>query len=146
MKRSNLITGIIYFTAGLLFFALSCMDTPLQSLFCGLAGAGIAPGFIMIYKYIYWSRPDRRPAYQEKMETEKIELHDERKEMLRGKTARYMYAYTLLIIGVSVIIFQILSSLTVIEGGRVVIIYLGALFFSELFLSKWIFRKLERKY
>ena len=80
------------------------------------------------------------------LETEKIELHDERKEMLRGKTARYMYAYTLLIIGVSVIIFQILSSLTVIEGGRVVIIYLGALFFSELFLSKWIFRKLERKY
>ena len=146
MKRSELITGILFSTMGIIFFAMACMDTPLQSLFCGLAGAGIGPGVMMISKYVYWSHPDRKTKYTDKLEAEKIEMHDERKEMLRGKTACFLHAYTLLVTGMSCIIFQVLEKLMIIENSRVFIIYLGILFFSEILLSRWLFKQLEKKY
>lgn len=146
MKRSDLITGILFLTIGILFFAMACIDTPLQSLCCGLAGAGMGPGIMMISKYVYWSNPDRKTNYANKLEAEKIEMHDERKEMLRGKTACFLHAYTLVVIGISCIIFQVLGKFMIIENSRIFIIYLGILFFSELLLSWWIFKKLEKKY
>lgn len=45
-------------------------------IFCGLAGAGIMPGIMMLLKYAYWSNPDRKTKYAEKPEEEKIEMHD----------------------------------------------------------------------
>lgn len=146
MKRHDLITGIIFSAVGILFFSMACIDTPLQSLFCGLAGAGIGPGIMMIIKYFYWSQPDRKSKYAEKLETETIEMHDERNEMLRGKTARYLHAYTLVVVGISVIVFQVLQNLMFVENNRIFIIYLGILFFSEIFLSRLIFKWLEKKY
>jgi len=146
MRKTDFMTGIFFVAAGIVFFAIGCIDTPLQSLFCGLAGAGLGPGAMMISKYVYWSHPDRKAKYAEKLETEKIELHDERKEMLRGKAARYLHAYTLAVVGMSVIIFHVLEKFKVFGNCRIFIVYLGMLFFSELFLSRWIFRQLEKKY
>lgn len=101
---------------------------------------------MMIIKYFYWSQPDRKSKYAEKLETETIEMHDERNEMLHGKTARYLHAYTLVVVGISVIVFQVLQNLMFVENNRIFIIYLGILFFSEIFLSRLIFKWLEKKY
>ena len=146
MRKSDLMTGVIFSMVGIIFFAIACVDTPLQSLFCGLAGAGIGPGIMMLLKYAYWSNPDRKTKYAEKLEEEKIEMHDERKEMIRGKTACFLHAYTLVVLGISTIIFQVLEKLMIIGNSRIFIIYLGILFFSEIFLSRWIFKRLEKKY
>lgn len=146
MRRSDLITGILFSTIGIVFFAMACTDIPLQSLFCGLAGAGIGPGVMMISKYVYWSHPDRKTKYTDKLEAEKIKMHDEREEMLRGKTACFLHAYTLVVIGIYCIIFQVLEKLMIIENSRVFIIYLGILFFSEILLYRWIFKQYEKKY
>ncbi len=66
--------------------------------------------------------------------------------MLRGKTARYLYAYTLLAIGISIVIFDILDKLIVIEGTRIFIIYFVLLFLSEVILSHIIMKWLEKRY
>lgn len=146
MKKSNLAVGIIFAVAGIAFFIMAGFDTPFQSLLCGFGGAGLGPGIMMISKYIYWSQPKNKERYDEKLNEEAIEMHDERKEALRGKTARYMYAYTLVIVGISIMVFQILDKLITIEDSKIFIIYLGFLFFSELVLSSYIYKRLNKKY
>lgn len=146
MKKNDLFCGILFTAAGILFLMLACRDTALQSLFCGLAGAGIGPGLMMIGKYAYWSRPEHRERYEEKLEEDRIEMRDERKEMLRGKTARYLYAFTLVVLGLSSVMFQIFEKVGMVEDSKIFIVYLGILFWAELLLSRWIFRRLEKKY
>ena len=146
MKKSNFICGIIFLAAGMVFLMAARLDTPFQDLFWSFAGAGIAPGVVMMAKYVYWSHPNHQAKYSEKLETETIEMHDERKEMLRGKTARYLYAYRLLAIGISIVIFDILDKLIVIEGTRIFIIYFVLLFLSEVILSHIIMKWLEKRY
>ena len=52
MKKSNLVCGIVYTLAGVMFLIAALLtDTKLDSILFGLAGAGIAPGLLMIYKY-----------------------------------------------------------------------------------------------
>ncbi len=146
MKKSNLITGIAYVLAGILFFWASSLDTPFQSIFAGLAGAGLAPGIAMLIKYFYWNKPENRERYADKMDQERIELHDERKEIIRGKAARYQCLLTLGILALSVFLFQILEILGAVAESRIFIIYLGLLFFLELLLSRLLYRWVERKY
>ena len=51
MKKSNLITGIVYLLAGIVFLGTALLtDTKLDGLFFGFAGAGIIPGIMMIFK------------------------------------------------------------------------------------------------
>ena len=40
-------------------------------------GAGIGPGITMICKYVYWSKPENKVRYNEKVKIEKIEMVDE---------------------------------------------------------------------
>ncbi|ONI43738.1 hypothetical protein AN641_09125 [Candidatus Epulonipiscioides gigas] len=77
--------GVIYLLAGM-FFIVLCFIFPDNGIFYGLAGASIGPGLLMLYKHNYWKK--RPSEYEEKIENDKIELTDERKEMIRGKSAR----------------------------------------------------------
>ena len=70
MKRSMLYTGIGYLCAGAAFLALAlATECALTPLFWGLAGGGIGPGAVMVWKYLRWSRPDRREEYEQRAKT-----------------------------------------------------------------------------
>lgn len=80
------------------------------------------------------------------MENMKIIMEDERKEVLRYKSGWYMYIFTLIVLGLTVSVIQILGNYGVLEGARWVVIFLGILFFAELFLGWLIYRQMDKKY
>ena len=74
MEKKHLVSGIGVIGMGLVFFALSFLDSRLQAPFCGFGGACLGAGIAQTIKYVYWSKPERRERYQEKMENMKITI------------------------------------------------------------------------
>lgn len=146
MDKKHLASGIAMIGAGLLCLAIAFLNARIQSLFCGLAGAGLGAGIAQTIKYFYWSKPERRGRYQEKMDNMKIIMEDERKEGLRFRTGWYMYLFTLIVLGLTSSAIQILGNYGVLEGTRWMVIFLGILFFAELILGWVLYRRLEKKY
>ena len=69
MKKSHLITGIVYILIGIVFLLAALFtDTKVDSLLFGFAGACIGPVILMTCKYFYWSSPKNIAVYEEKME------------------------------------------------------------------------------
>ena len=78
MKKSNLITGILYVLFGVACLIVALLiETKLEGILWGFAGAGIFPGIMMICKYFYWSSPKNKERYEERLVNERIEQHDE---------------------------------------------------------------------
>lgn len=147
MKKNNLIKGIIYLLAGFIFLIIALLtDTRLESLYFGFTGAGIGSGVMMICRYFYWNSPKNRERYQEKLEQEKIELHDELKEKLRDKSGRYAYILGLVVISFSMVLFSVLDSLDIIENGNIMVLFLGAYLTFQIILGVVIFKRLLKKY
>jgi hypothetical protein len=147
MKKSNLVCGIVYTLVGVMFLIVALLtDTKLDSILFGLAGAGIAPGLLMIYKYFYWSSPKRSQKYQEMLENERIELHDELKEKIRDKSGRYAYIVGLIITSAAILVFSILGKLELVENYRMIVLYLGGYFVVQIIVGIAIFNYLLKKY
>ena len=121
-------------------------DTKLDGLFFGFAGAGIIPGIMMIFKYCYWSSPKNKERYAEKLENEKIELHDELKEKLRDKSGRYAYTAGLFVIAVSMMLFAVLNSLEIVQTGNIIVLVLGGYLVFQIVIGIVIFNHLMKKY
>ena len=52
-------------------------------------GFGLALGaFVQLVRIYYWSRPERREAYEEKRKAERIDRIDERKQYMRMRAAQ----------------------------------------------------------
>lgn len=84
MKKSNLITGILYVLFGVACLIVALLiETKLEGILWGFAGAGIFPGIMMICKYFYWSSPENKERYEERLENERIEQHDELKTKIQ---------------------------------------------------------------
>lgn len=147
MKKSNLFTGIAY-----VFFGAACLcaaaltETKLDGIFWGFAGAGIFPGIMMICKYFYWSSPERKERYAEKLENERIEMHDELKNKLRNEAGRYAYNIGLLMVSFSILLFGILGALGLIDYARVIILYLSVYLVIQVAVGIIIFNRLMKKY
>ena len=147
MKKSNFITGILYvlFGAACLVAAL-LIETKLEGILWGFAGAGILPGMMMICKYFYWSSPKNRERYEERLENERIEQHDELKTKIRDRAGRYTYSLGLLVICFSILIFGILGALEVIDHARMIVLYLGGYLLFQIIASIVIFNQLMKAY
>lgn len=147
MKKNNLLVGILYLLCGVicLVIALS-LDTKLNSLLFGFSGAMIVPGIMMISKYLYWTAPKNKSKYAERLENEKIELHDERKEKLRDKSGRYAYVIGLLVTSFFIVLFSVLEKLEVITNSKLIILYLGGYLVFQYAVGIIIFRHLNNKY
>lgn len=100
----------------------------------------------MLWKYYYWTRPENRKRYQEKIENENIELHDERKTMLRDKSGRYAYLIGLAVISVSMVVFSIMGNLNIIQNSELIILYLGGYLVFQYIIGVVIFNHLNKKY
>ncbi|MDD3252197.1 MAG: hypothetical protein PHV18_06535 [Lachnospiraceae bacterium] len=146
MKKSMFFTGVSYVLAGCIFLICGIvLNTKINSLLWGFAGAAIGPGLVMICKYFYWSHPKNNSKYIEKIENEKIELHDERKEMLRNKTGRILFLINLVIISIVIVIFSVLGKLELIDFSEPIIITLTVFWVLQLVLFNLIFKALEKK-
>lgn len=132
MKKSNLITGILYVLFGVVCLIVALLiETKLEGILWGFAGAGIFPGIMMICKYFYWSSPKNKEQYEERLENDRIEQHDELKTKIRDRAGRYAYGIGLVVICFSILVFSILGALEVIDNARMIILYLSG------YLRRW---------
>jgi len=147
MKRGMLWTGAAYVLAGIGLLAWSPFaEGRLGSLLFGFGFACLTPGLVMIGKYFYWSEPKRRELYREQMEAERIELRDELNVKLGDKSGRYAYVAGLLVAGVSIPVVSVLEVLELIQGGRLLVLYLGAYLLFQIVVGQVFYRRLRRKY
>ena len=147
MKKGNFISGIFYmlFGAACLTVAL-LLETKLEGILWGFAGAGIFPGIMMICKYFYWSSPKNKERYEKRLENERIEQHDELKTKVRDKAGRCAYTLGLLIICVSILVFGILGAVEFIDNARMIVLYLSGYLLFQIIAGIVIFDQLMKKY
>lgn len=147
MKKSNLVVGICYILAGILCLLAACfMETRLDGLLFGFAGAGLGPGIMMLYRYHYWSAPERQETYRERLEQERIERNDELKEKLRDRAGRYAYLLGLVVISCSMVVFSVLGSLELLENAEMIVLYFGGYLVLQIAAGNLFFRHLLKKY
>lgn len=147
MKKSNLVAGVLYMLFGVAcLIAALLIETTLEGILWGFAGAGIFPGMMMVCKYFYWSSPKNKERYEERLENERIELHDELKTKVREKAGRYTYSLGLLVICFSILIFGILGALELIGNTRMIVLYLSSYLLFQVIAGIVIFNKLMEKY
>ena len=147
MKKSNVIVGLLYvlFGAACLLAAL-LIETKLEGMLWGFAGAGIMSGIAMICRYFYWSAPENKERYEERLENERIELHDELKTKIRDKAGRYAYNLGLLIVSCSIMVFGILGALEIIESARLIVLYLSGYLVVQIIAGIIIFNRIIKQY
>lgn len=121
-------------------------ESKLDGLFFGIAGAGIVSGVAMVFRYLYWSLPKNKEQYQQSLENENIEQHDELKEKIRDKSGRYAYVLGLITISISMLVFSALGSLKIINNSIVIILYLGGYSLFQIIAGISIFNHLLKKY
>ncbi len=147
MKKSNLATGVVYMLLGIGCLLVALLtNTKLDSLLFGFAGAGIGPGCVMICKYFYWTSPNHKTEYHEKIKKEQIELHDELKEKLRDKSGRYTYVLGLVVVGIAIPTFAVLDKLQLIENSFSLILFLFFYLIFQYVAGVVIFKFLLKKY
>lgn len=147
MKKSNLITGILYVLFGVVCLIVALLiETKLEGILWGFAGAGIFPGIMMICKYFYWSSPKNKEQYEERLENDRVEQHDELKTKIRDRAGRYAYGIGLVVICFSILVFSILGALEVIDNARMIILYLSGYLMFQIITGIIIFNKLMKKY
>ena len=146
MKKDNLYIGLVYILIGAVssFFTIR-IDSSLGSMLFSISIGGVIGGISIVLKYLYWSSPKRRDEYKKKLEEEQINLKDELKENLRNRSGRIAYNITLIIIGISIIVFGMLGALDVIDSDLLVI-YLGILLVFMYVIGIVIFKKLLKEY
>lgn len=114
MKRSVLYRGIGYTLLGIILLVIAVLtEFKFESILWGMIGACIVPGITIICKYVYWSKPENKVKYNEKVMIEKIEMADERKIMLRDKSGCITYR---IMIGIYCILIMTFTILTVFEN------------------------------
>ena len=147
MKKGHLFTGIGYVLAGCALLAASLgSEGRLGSLLFGFAFAVLTSGVVMIGKYCYWTRPENRDRYREKLERENTELRDELNQKLSERSSQYAYVIGLGVTAAAIVVFSLLDALEVIRGGRLLVGYLGAFLVFEIVIGQVIYRRLRRKY
>ncbi|SCJ47159.1 Uncharacterised protein [uncultured Clostridium sp.] len=141
MKKNTLYIGLCYLTVGIcaILFGLFGPSIGNDGIIGGIAGAGIVPGIYMIYKYFYWSKPENKPKYEEKLKKERINLKDERKIMLREKSGRITYIILFYILAVLIPLFAIMNI------DRIVVITLGIIWIFMYVCGIVVFRILDKR-
>ncbi|MBQ3078351.1 MAG: hypothetical protein IJC43_10900 [Clostridia bacterium] len=147
MKKSLCYTGIVYILAGLGLVAVALTtESRLGSLLFGFGGALIGPGAAMVFKYFYWSRPDRAPVYAARLEEERRERRDELKERLRDRSGRISYLLGLMVVAVSMMVLSVLEVLGLLEGARWMVLFLAGYLVFQITAGVAVFNRLLRKY
>ena len=146
MKKTQLISGIIYTLLGLALLLTAIFTNTEIGMLYGLGGALTGPGLVMIAKYFYWSRPQNRQRYEECLENERIEMNDELKQKLRDRSGRYAYVRGMVTVSLSIFVIGILEDLGLIGDSRPMVLYLAAYLIFQVIAGIVIFNRLLKKY
>ncbi len=147
MKRSNLVTAIMY-----LFFGLVCLSvviftqTRLEGIVWGLCGAWLGSGSVMLYRYFYWTLPKNKERYSEKLKNVQIEQNDELNIKILDKAGRYAYILGLSVICLSILVFSILDALSIINNALTIIFFLCGYLLFQIAAVIIIFNLILKKY
>lgn len=147
MKKSALYTGIGYVAAGVVCLVLAlAFDFRMEPWLWGLAGAGIAPGLMMIWQYSHWTRPENREAYQKRLDLEQVELHDERNIMLRDKSGRAAYCVMIYVYCALMVAFSFCTVMGwLMPVARYAVIGLGVLLVVQVVCGQIAYWRLAKK-
>ena len=147
MKKSNLITGIVYLLAGIVFLGTALLtDTKLDGLFFGFAGAVSSPESWWYLNIAIGPLRKIKERYAEKLENEKNRINTiELKEKLRDKSGRYAYTAGLFVIAVSMMLFAVLNSLEIVQTGNIIVLVLGGYLVFQIVIGIVIFNHLMKK-
>ena len=147
MKRNHWLIAAAYLLAGAAALTAALLtETKLDGIFFGLAGAGLGPGLVLLGQCLYRCKPERARAYEEEQELQRIDREDEFKEMLRGKAARQLCGFHLLVTVLAMVVFTILGSFELVEGSRTVVLYLGGYLALQLVAAAVVYDRLLKKY
>lgn len=146
MKKTQLISGIIYTLLGLALLLTAIFTNTEIGMLYGLGGALTGPGLVMMGKYFYWSRPQNRQRYEERLDNERIEMNDELKQKLRDRSGRYAYVLGMVTVSLSIFVIGILEDLGLIGDSRPMIVYLAAYLIFQVIAGIAIFNRLLKKY
>lgn len=146
MKKTQLISGIIYTLLGLALLLTAIFTNTEIGMLYGLGGALTGPGLVMMGKYFYWSRPQNRQRYEERLDNERIEMNDELKQKLRDRSGRYAYVLGMVTVSLSIFVIGILEDLGLIGDSRPMVLYLAAYLIFQVVAGIVIFNRLLKKY
>lgn len=147
MKKGDLIKGIGLTLLGTAFIiAALYTESTLDGLLWGLGGGALAPGLVMIIRYLYWSAPGNESRGREIREMREIETGDELNEKLRDKSGRIAYLAGLLILCISELIFTFLGKAGIITDYRIFISYIFGLLVLQILIGMAAFHLLRKKY
>lgn len=146
MKKTQLISGIIYTLLGLALLLTAIFTNTEIGMLYGLGGALTGPGLVMMGKYFYWSRPQNRQRYEERLDSERIEMNDELKQKLRDRSGRYAYVLGMVTVSLSIFVIGILEDLGLIGDSRPMVLYLAAYLIFQVIAGIAIFNRLLKKY
>ena len=136
------------FSAGmgavLLAAGVFAMTGTLGSLVCGMGGGCLGSGLMQLRRYAKWHGNEQ--AFREYLEQERIDLQDERKEMLRDKAGRYTYLLGLAVCFLGAFLTALLGALGVVEHYLPVLLLLAGLGLFQYIAGVWIYRRLSRKF
>jgi len=143
----------LYWAIGLLAVSAVCLaftiayDFRIEPVLCGVCGGCAASGIRNLRQFVHWSRPENAAEDERRQHQREIDLHDERKVMLRMRSAWVLYQVTYWVEWVAVMALSVLSVLEIgTPTTRVVMCVLMALVILQLIGGKIIYRRLEQKY
>lgn len=147
MKKSDLFSGLAYLVFGLgLWLWAAQIPGDAAGLLWGFGGACFGPGVMLVGKYFYWSAPQRRDEYAQKLEEERISLQDELQTQLRDKSGRYAYNLGMGVLAVVLPVIAGLDALGFIGDSRPLVLVLAAYLLFQLVAGWVFFARLSKKY
>lgn len=135
-----LVVGAICLLAGLL------TESKLDGILFGLAGAGIGPGVLMVWKWAHWSAPERIGAYAQRLDEEQIELRDELKQKLRDRSGRVAYLAGMGVTCVAIFGLAVLSAWREAVPVKAAVLYLCAYLLFQWGVGIWFFKRMLGRY
>lgn len=111
MKKSALAWASFWFICGITFILMGIFikTTPHGSIIFGIGCGFIGGAVVTFYKYVYMLNPKNKLHYEEHLKSEKINLNDERKIMLREKAGRITYAIMFVVLIILNIVFTFIG-------------------------------------
>ncbi len=148
MKKSTLITGVCYLCVGVLCLILAiAYEWKVDGMLWGFAGAGIAPGAVMIWQYFHWTNPAHRAEYDRRLQAQRISMQDERNRMLRDRSGRITYGIMIGVYCLSMLAFSFCSVMGwFMPFAKYAVIGLGILLLFQYFCGLAVFQYLARRH